>query len=267
MPARFDKLATDLAALRAPLEVERVQDAGKLAAIRGEQERLVIEQPLRARPVHARDLRYFLARRTRPWSRLLRTMGFGGPTYFPHLGPRVTLTSSTSSKSSKVAGILTGIVLAALATLSLGAVILAQFSGFKIEIAGLKSDLAGMTKKLAKLEANVAAALPHPDEMKDGADAWMLRSSGRTPQAPFALSRDEIQLIRDFVKVPPPLPGAARNINVGDLLLGIALAPLPEPIMEKVPKLRGARFTVDRNGAIVVVAPGTNRVDVIINPS
>lgn len=191
-------------------------------------------------------------------------MGFGGPTYFPHLGPRVTL---TSSKSSKEAGILTGIVLAALATLSLGAVILVQFSGFKIEIAGLKGDLADMRKRLGKLEANVPATLTHPIEIKDGADAWMLRSSGRTPQAPFALSRDEIQLIRDFVKVPPPLPGAARNINVGDLLLGIALAPLPEPIMEKVPKLRGARFTVDRNSAIVVVAPGTNRVDVIINPS
>ena len=112
----------------------------------------------------------------------------------------------------------------------------------------------------------IKVAPPQPGAQPN-MNAWMLRSSGRTPQAPFALSRDEIQLIRDFVKVPPPLPGAARNINVGDLLLGIALAPLPEPIMEKVPKLRGARFTVDRNGAIVVVAPGTNRVDVIINPS
>jgi hypothetical protein len=52
-----------------------------------------------------------------------------------------------------------------------------------------------------------------------------------------------------------------QNINVGDLLL----TPLPEPIMKKVPKLVGARCTVDRNSAIVVVAPSTNRAGVIIN--
>jgi hypothetical protein len=31
--------------------------------------------------------------------------------------------------------------------------------------------------------------------------------------------------------------------------------------------LLGARFAVDRNRAIVVVAPDTNRVEIIINPS
>jgi hypothetical protein len=56
-------------------------------------------------------------------------------------------------------------------------------------------------------------------------------------------------------------------MNVGDLLPDTALAPLPEPITRKVPKLLGARFAVDRNRAIVVVAPGTNRVEIIINPS
>jgi hypothetical protein len=45
------------------------------------------------------------------------------------------------------------------------------------------------------------------------------------------------------------------------------LAPLPEPIMKKAPKLLDARFTVDRNGTIVVVAPGTNRAEVLINPN
>lgn len=264
MPASFDRLADELDYLHAALGIERVQDARKVAAIRGEQERLVIKRQFRARSVHARNLCYSLVSRTRTWSRLLTSIGFGGPTYFPHVDIRETL---ASSKLSKEARILAGIVLAALATLSLAGVIFAQFSSFKNEIATLKRDLAGMTEKVAKLEANVAAALTPPEEMKGGADARMLRGPDRTPQAPFALTRDEIQLIRDFIKVPPPLYGAAQTINVGDLLPDTALFPPPEPIIEKLPKLRGARFTVDRNSAIVVVPPGTNRVDVVINPS
>jgi hypothetical protein len=115
----------------------------------------------------------------------------------------------------------------------------------KIEVASLKKGLAGATEKLAKLEANVVAARPDPNDIKNGA---VLASAGRTPQAPFALTHDEIQLIRDFIKVPLPLPGAPQNINVGDLLPDTALAPLPEPIMKMVPKLLGVR-----NSAIVVV--------------
>jgi hypothetical protein len=158
-------------------------------------------------------------------------------------------------------------VLLALVTLSLGTVIFVQLGALKNEVASLKRELAGTTGKLATLEANAAAARAQANESKDGADARMLASAGPTPQAPLALSPAEIQLILDVIKVPPALPGAARNINVGDLLPDTALAPLPEPIMRKVPKLLGARFAVDRNRAIVVVAPGTNRVEVIINPS
>jgi hypothetical protein len=170
------------------------------------------------------------------------------------------------SKRSKRAGIVASIVLAVFMTLGLGAVILAAFNSFKIEMTGLKRDLAATREKLAKLEANLSAALLS-EKMKRGFDDRMLGSTSVTPTIQFALSREEIQLIRDFIKVPPPLPGAAQNINIGDHLPETTLAPLPEPIMEKVPKLRGARYTVDRNSAIVVVAPGTDRADVIINPS
>jgi hypothetical protein len=131
----------------------------------------------------------------------------------------------------------------------------------------VKKELAGSTAKLARFEVTVGAARSHPNEIKDGADARMLASAGSIPRAPLILTRDEIQLILAVIKVPPPPPGAAPKINVGDLLPDTALAPLPEPITRKVPKLLGARFAVDRNRAIVVVAPGTNRVEIIINPS
>jgi hypothetical protein len=196
------------------------------------------------------------------WSRLLRAIGFGGPTFFPDLGPEMT---GAASPRRKGALILTGIVLAAVATLGLGAVIFIQLSTLKIEVASLKRELAGSTAKLARLEAN--AARSHPNEIKDGADARMLTSAGSIPRAPLVLTHDEVQFILAVIKVPPPPPGATPKINVGDLLPDTALAPLPEPITRKVPKLLGARFAVDRNRAIVVVAPGTNRVEIIINPS
>jgi hypothetical protein len=121
--------------------------------------------------------------------------------------------------------------------------------------------LAGMTG-----EANVLVAQPDPNDIKNGADGRMLASASGVPQASFTLTQDEVKLIRDFIKVPPSLPGAAQNIKVGDLVPNIALVPLPEPIMKKASKLLGARFTVDRNGAIIVVAPGNNRAEVVISP-
>jgi hypothetical protein len=50
----------------------------------------------------------------------------------------------------------------------------------------------------------------------------------------------------------PPFPGAAAPaINVGHPVEG-AMIPLPSPLVEKLPKLRGAKFTT-RNGSIIIV--------------
>jgi hypothetical protein len=243
--------------------VEREQHAAK-TAIGGARGRFSAELLLRtrfARFVHVGGL-FSGDHKIKTWSRLLRSVT-EYPPHFLRLAPRLGL---VSSERHKEAVIVTGVVLAILGTLTLGAASVAQFNKFRIEIAGLKRDLGGMREKLAKLEANPVAS-PHSKEMKHDVEDRTVNTVGPPPTAPFALTRDEIQLIRDFIKVPPPLPGAAQNISVGDLLPAAALAPLPEPIMDRVPKLRGARFTVDRNSAIVVVAPGANRADVIINPS
>src|SRR6266478_3414392 len=110
------------------------------------------------------------------------------------------------------------------------------------------TKLAGMTG-----EANVLVAQPDPNDIKNGADGRMIASTSGLPQASFTLTQLEVKLICYFIKLPPSLPGAAQNF---------ALVPLPEPIMKKASKLLGARFTVDRNGAIIVVAPGNNRAEV-----
>ncbi len=42
---------------------------------------------------------------------------------------------------------------------------------------------------------------------------------------------------------------------------------MPDTIVDKVPKLRGARFAIDKNQAIVIVGGGSNRVDAILAPN
>lgn len=82
----------------------------------------------------------------------------------------------------------------------------------------------------------------------------------------LSLSSDEARLIRYFIKLPPPPPGATASIAIGDHIPEARLMPLPEVISEKVPKLRGARFTTDRNQAIVIVG-SKNRVEGIVPPN
>jgi hypothetical protein len=64
------------------------------------------------------------------------------------------------------------------------------------------------------------------------------------------LTPEEIRLIRDFIKPAPAEATPAPAINVGDIV-GTATIPLPSQLMEKIPKLLGARFTT-RNGAIII---------------
>ena len=135
-----------------------------------------------------------------------------------------------SSRPSKQAGLWAAIVLSALGTIALGTTSLIQISGFRRELAASKGELATARLRLSKLEANLNAAQQGPSNSKDNGDTrgTALGSGGQQPS--LVLTREEIQLVRDFIKVPPPRPGAIRRINVGDILPITTLAALPELI-------------------------------------
>jgi hypothetical protein len=82
---------------------------------------------------------------------------------------------------------------------------------------------------------------------------------------PLSFSDSEIRVIRQFIKVLPSKPGALEKIHLGDEATKLSLAPLPEALINQMSKLRGARFSIDENGSIIIVAAGSNRVDVVIN--
>jgi hypothetical protein len=63
----------------------------------------------------------------------------------------------------------------------------------------------------------------------------------------------------------PAAGTAAPAINVGDIV-GIATIPLPSQLMEKIPKLLGARFTT-RNGSIIIAKRDSRQADAVLAPN
>jgi hypothetical protein len=54
------------------------------------------------------------------------------------------------------------------------------------------------------------------------------------------------------------------TIQTGQALGAVSTAPLPDAIVEQIPRLFGARFTIDPSGAIIISGAGSNRADAII---
>jgi hypothetical protein len=79
----------------------------------------------------------------------------------------------------------------------------------------------------------------------------------------LSLSREEAELIRNYIKPAPSADTTAPTINVGDAVSG-ATIPLPSQVTEKIPKLLGARFTT-RNGAIII-RRNSRQADAVVLP-
>jgi hypothetical protein len=137
-------------------------------------------------------------------------------------------------------------------------IVFTQLKSLKGEIATLQREIIALKLRVARLD-QIASA----NEARDNAP----RSPARThpDQASLSLSREEIQLIRDYIK-PAPVAGAAtESIKVGDPVTGETI-PFPSPITDKVRKLLGARFTI-RNGVIVITGNGSHYADAVIGPN
>ena len=153
--------------------------------------------------------------------------------------------------------------LVGLATLA-GFAVYVQISALKGEVATLKRELATTKVKLDRVEKGMGDIAAAQNDLV--AALSRTDSRGWPARAAITLSDDEKRLVRSVIKAPPPAPGAAPTINVDDAVPSSALIPLPAQLTEKLPKLKGARFTIDRNGAIAIVGPG-GRVEVVISPS
>ena len=166
-----------------------------------------------------------------------------------------------------VAALLTLLVLVIFA----GAVIsITQIRSLQSELATLQRELSPLRERLARAEflekARQAADQQKEAQNKAGAQASKGGLPPRVEQVALSLTPEEIRLIRDFIKPAPTAASpAAPPINVGDTV-SIATIPLPSSLMEKIPKLLGARFTT-RNGAIIILKRDSRQADIVLAPN
>jgi hypothetical protein len=148
-------------------------------------------------------------------------------------------------------------------------VALVQTRSLKTEIAMLDRELGPLRERLGKLEraekTTLATEQQEAGQSKSAADKDKAGVERRVDQTALDLSREEIQVIREYIKPAPFTGPPAGPINVGDPVSGGTI-PLPSPLTDKLPKLLGARFAI-RNGAIVIVRRDSRQADAVLGPN
>jgi hypothetical protein len=149
------------------------------------------------------------------------------------------------------------------------AIAFGQIQSLKSDVAALRRELLPVKERVAKLEQieKEKRDLDEPEETQNRGDAEKNKPGGeiRPAQSALNLSREEIQLIRDYIKPAPTAGTAAPAINVGDTVVGVMI-PLPSQLTEKIPKLLGGRFTT-RNGAIIIAKRDSRQADAVLAPN
>jgi hypothetical protein len=175
---------------------------------------------------------------------------------------------TSNPKADRVAGnaggaILAFISLVAVLACAAGAIALVQIKSLTTDIAALHRELGPLKERFEKLEQAEKAKL----EADQNATAERTKAAAdpRPDQTGLNLSREEIQLIRDFIKPAPASGTPAPAINVGDSV-GAGTIPLPSQLMERIPKLLGSRFTT-RNGSIIIVRRDSRQADAVVPPN
>ncbi|UQR61092.1 hypothetical protein LRP30_29530 [Bradyrhizobium sp. C-145] len=138
-------------------------------------------------------------------------------------------------------------------------IVFTQVKSLKVEIAMLQREIIALKLRVARLDQTASA---NNTREKLSSETPKPAAETRPDQASLNLSREEIQLIRDYIKPAPVTGSFTESIRVGDPVAGETI-PFPSPITEKVPKLVGARFTI-RNGIIAISRNGSRQVDAVI---
>ncbi|WP_342722772.1 hypothetical protein AAFG07_26490 [Bradyrhizobium sp. B097] len=199
------------------------------------------------------------------FSRLVKLLGTGMPG-FTRARRRRSEGDVPDRKTAKGVG-MSGLAIACLSLISVvacvaAAIALGQITSLKSDNAALRRELVPLRDRLTRLEQDAAKREAAQQEAQDRLEADKKASDAGSEQTALNLSRDEIQLIREYIKAAPSAAGAGPPINVGDPVSG-GMIPLPSPLTEKAPRLVGARFAI-RNGAIIISARSSRRVDAVL---
>ena len=135
------------------------------------------------------------------------------------------------------------------------ALLFLQIKDMKVEMTGIKQRLAATETHLGRFEKIAQQQLVK--------ESTILDSPPR--RTPIELGNDDMKAIRASIRVLPSKPGEVQQkTRVGDKISDTKSAPIPESLVTQMPKLRGTKFFVDQNGAIIIIGEGSNRADAVI---
>lgn len=129
-----------------------------------------------------------------------------------------------------------------------------QIRDLKIEVVQTGAELAATKSRLVQLEKTTQQAT-----VKETPPI------NQAAHPPLSFSEADVKAIRQSIKVLPPRPGALQKFHLGDEITDSTAAPIPASLVDQLPKLRGARFSIDQNGAIIIIGEGSNRVDAVLS--
>jgi hypothetical protein len=146
-----------------------------------------------------------------------------------------------------------------------------ELINIKRQLVAAEAELASSKERIARLELWAVGVASTQEQLLKAAgsanEANKTPPSGERGGASLDLSSEEIQQVRNYIRLPPAPRGATPTIVLGAALAAGTLLPLPQQIVEKVPKLAGARFTTDWNGAIIIVRKDSGQADAIVPPN
>jgi hypothetical protein len=131
-----------------------------------------------------------------------------------------------------------------------------QIRDLKIEVVQSATELAATKSRLVQLEKITQLATVKETTPIKKAQATHL---------PLNFSEADIKVIRQFIKILPLKPGAQPKFHLGDEITDSTVAAIPASLVDQLPKLRGARFSIDQDGAIIIIGEGSNRVDAVLS--
>jgi hypothetical protein len=136
-----------------------------------------------------------------------------------------------------------------------------------VQIRDLTANVSQGSKELAATKMRLTAVEKYAHEIGIKEQNVTRESAPRIAQparAPVTLGEADMKVVRQFIKVLPPKSGGQQTLHVGDDISQGASAPVPESLVDKLPKLRGAKFSIDEDGAIILIGNGSRRVDAVV---
>lgn len=171
--------------------------------------------------------------------------------------------------SPKHSGVILAVLICASLVVTAAVLVADRIRGLRDSATQMQRQIVSIEQRVGRLELQVETLLA---KRLLEASAAPNRADRETPtkdtpgKSMAALAQADIDTVRDYIKIPPPPVGATPTIGLGMSVGNHVLVPLPSQVIDKVPRLAGARFTTDRNGSIVIVTGNGGRADFIIPP-